>query len=276
MHAKPRTTHLHGARIALACIAAAALASCARQVKPEAAPFDHTYPAWGRVLARCATPKGFRYDIVSQFQADLDRQSEEIREITPRIYKGFTREERLALLINVHNLSAVRRVAARYPVKSIEQTESLGSALNAKEIRLAGRRWSLASLRGEIMGKRFYESRAIFALNWASKGCGALPPAPVTPFNLRAMLDRQAQAFVRDTSLCRYDRKEKVYHASPLLRQYRDDIERDFTSLWKFLERYAPADDALRISQLPPKLEWNEFDRSLNDYVELLNEPANP
>lgn len=273
---KPRRNTFRPPLILAACVVAA-IASCARKEKPLPSPFDHTYPAWSRVLAHCATADGFRYDLLASARAgDLERQIGELQAVSSRAYKAFTREERLAFLINGHNIFAVRRVMNAYPVKSIEQTETLGSALRARDIRLAGRKWSLASLRAKIMGKEFYEARAIFALNWCAKGCATIAPVPVTPFNLGAMLDRQAQGFVRDPDHCRLDRKENVYHASPLLKEYRKDIERDFTTLWKFIERYATGDDALKISKLPPKLKWIDFDPSLNDSVELLDDAAKP
>lgn len=228
-------------------------------------PFDTTFSAWNRVVARCATPAGFRYSEIVIDASDLEVALSQFEQVSRDEFEAFPRDLQLAFLVNAHNAYAVHRVARRYPVKSIEKTRLLGSALNAKSIRLLGRRWSLRSLREEIMGPRFRDARALFLLNWGMRSCPPLPSVAVTPANLRELLDLQTQRFVRDPRYYEHAPTETRFRASPLLKEYRDDIERDFTTLWSFIQHYATAEVADSLDLRPTKIVWLDFDKRLND-----------
>ncbi len=227
--------------------------------------FNPDYPAWGRILARCASPQGFHYDQLKADRADLDLQLAELKSVTAERFQTMTRAERLALLINAHNIHAVRRIVDAYPVKSISRTTWSGTALWRRDIDLAGRRWSLRSLRDEIMGSNYRESRAIFLLNWGMKGCAPLAPAPVTVANLEDLLERQTTVFMQDSHYAKYDRRKQRFHASKLLKEYRLEIERDYSSLWAFIRRFGPQEDVPYLKNLPPRFVWMRFDSYLND-----------
>lgn len=233
--------------------------------EPRATRFDPNYSAWQRVLARCATPEGFDYAALKADRSDLARQLAEFGEVSQARFNRFAPRARLAFLINAHNAFAVHRIVINYPVDSIEQTRGLGSALKKRDIYLLGRRWSLEALRREIMDSRYNESRAIFALNWAMRGCAPLASPAVTGANVEALLERQTGRFVRDPARNRYSEEERRYDASDLLRRYRKAIERDFTTLHNFVMRYGPAEDAAPMALHLPRFRFLPFDTSLND-----------
>ena len=82
---------------------------------------------------------------------------------------------------------------------------------------------------------------------------------------LRDLLELQTVRFVQDERYHEYFPSETRFRASPLLRQYRDDIERDYTTLWSFIQHFAKADIANALDLRPTKIVWLDFDKRLND-----------
>ncbi len=229
--------------------------------------FDPTYPSWATILAHCATPDGFSYELlIANHMGALERQLFELSLVTRADFEAFSRDKQLAFLINTHNIHAVRRVAGRYPVKGIENTRLFGSALRSRDIFVLDRRWSLAGLRGKILGDEFRDIRALFAINWAMRGCAPLAHAPYTEATLEDLLERQTRAFVRHERYHRLDARRPYFDASPLLKRYRDPIERDYATLWGFIEHFADAETAAAFQRRPPKFRWGKFVKKLNDW----------
>lgn len=253
--------------------AALLLASCASDTPVHKPPFNHHYTQWVRVLSRCVTPDGFRYDVLKADPSALASQIAEMNMIDEAEFGTFSREERFAFLVNAHNIFTVKRIVEDYPVKSIGRTSALYPALRRSDIHLVGRNWSLLSLREEILGPRYGDSRALFVLNWGMKGCAPLPASPLTPENLHEMLEHQAQLFVRNPAYCKYEPMDRRVDVSPLLKEHREIIERDFTTLWGFMKHYASPRQAVTLESAPPSFEWMSFDKRLNDADSL---PAAP
>lgn len=229
--------------------------------------FDPTYPGWATVLAHCATPEGFSYELLAAGHMDaFERQLFELSLVTRAEFEAFSRDKQLAFLINTHNIHAVRRVARRYPVKGIENTRLFGSALRSRDIFVLDRRWSLAGLRGKILGDEFRDIRALFAINWAMRGCAPLASTPLTEATLDDLLEVQTRAFVRNERFHRLDARRPYFDASPLLKQYRGPIERDYATLWGFIEHFADAETTAAFQRRPPKFRWGKFDKKLNDW----------
>jgi len=237
------------------------LASCSRSnhhASSAPANFDHHFSAWGRVLARCETNEGFRYALIEKDRSDLDQALEQLSSVSPESFKSFTRDQRLAFLINAHNAFAVRRVIKRARVLP-------ASGLRLRDIHLLGRAWSLVSLREEIMGTHYSDCRALFALNWGMKGCMSLPPGPAKSNGLQDLLEEQTRRFVRDPRFCTYKSDERLIRCSELIRDYQRPIERDFTTLWGFFKHYVTPADLKNIELAEPRIRFSSFDTSLND-----------
>lgn len=258
--------------LAMLGVALAVLATgCFRSPQPRLVewPFDPSYPALDRLLARNATPDGLQYDELQRDPSDLKILKLELAEVDKDEYERFTRPAKLAFLINAHNVHAIDRVVKDYPVESIEDTEWLGSALEARDIRLIGRRWSLLQLRDEIMGPAFKDSRAIFLLNWGMRGCAPLPGVAPTAENIDELLERQTHDFIQNEDYNEFDQRRRRFIASSLLQTWREPIERDYTTLHLFIERFSKPDVAARIRAFPPRIVFEPFDTAVNDAVEL-------
>jgi hypothetical protein len=223
------------------------------------------YTAWNTVLARYVMPEGVNYAALRQHPERLNEALEAMRAVRREQFDVWTAGQRLAFLVNAHNAHAIARILRAYPVPSLEKTAFWGSAREARDIRLLGRRWSLRELADEVVSDRYLDARAIFLLNWAEVGCPALPPVAVTDGNLTDLLDRQPRRFLADERNCQYDFAARVIYLSPLIKEHAKSIERDFATLWEFLKRYLPPDQAKQVPTRPPRIRWLEFDPSLND-----------
>ena len=268
--------------ICLALLAVAWTCSCSRaQVKAGGEPsavFDPHYRAWNTVLLTHVTPQGVDYASLAASPAPLDEALAEMESVEPATFNGWQRADRLAFLINAHNAHAVARIVRHYPAESLAETSRWLPARWRCDIRLLGRHWSLASLADEIMGERYQDSRAIFLLNWAEQGCSPLPPVAVTGRNYAYLADRQTRLCLADASRQQYDSRRRIIHLTPLVKTYRKDLERDYTTLWGFLERFLPGEPAGQIHNIRPRIRYLAFDRSLNQSAEAytqVEEPAN-
>jgi hypothetical protein len=268
IHHAPFSRMIHAVVLILVIGLTAACSRSSRQRLVEW-PHDPSYTAFDRVLAGKSTDDGFRYDQLAIDPSDLKIMKLEMAEVSQKDYEGFTRDAQLAFLINAHNVFALDRILRDYPVDSIEDTELLGSAIRARDYRLAGRKWSLLDLREEIMGPKFKESRAIFVLNWGMRGCAPLPPVAATEDNLDDLLEKQTQAFIRNGDYNEFQRRRRRFLASPLLETYREEIERDYTTLHLFLQRFSEPGMADALRAFPPRIAFQRFDTALNDYVEI-------
>lgn len=232
--------------------------------------FDPKYADWNAILTRYVSPAGVDYARMKQDKADglLEVALTEMAQVTQEQFDAWPRETKLALLINAHNAHAMARVLRHYPVASLEETVSLlSSGRGVRNIRLLGRVWSLAGLADEITGYPYHETRALFLLNWAARGCPPLYPAAVTPQNIEGLLERQTQAFLGDAARYDYNVKKHILYVSKLLKWYQNPIERDYQSVWAFIKRYLPPSLAAQAGQrkVPPRLRYQPFDKTLND-----------
>lgn len=232
----------------------------------NAVAFDPNYHAWNEVLMAHATAEGIDYAALAGDPAALDRTLAEMAAVGPEDFRRWPRAEKLAFLINAHNAHAAARIVRHYPTGSLAATRTLLPARSHRDIALLGKRWSLKSLADEIMGQCYQDSRLIFLLNWAEQGCAALPKVAATGRNLDYLADRQVRACLAGQRHQQYDPHAKIIRLTPMADTYRGDLERDYTTLWVFLEKFLPAETAERIKKNPPRIRFLAFDHSLNQW----------
>jgi hypothetical protein len=242
-------------------------AGCGRvDVDEDAARFDPSYPIWNVVLARFTVDGRVDYERLHAHHQFVEMTANNLRSVTREEFDGWPAGERLAFLINAHNVFALARIVERYPVDTLEATDpGWGSARGVRDIYLLGRRWSLRELAKEATSDRYLDARAAFLLNWGEAGCAPLPPVAVTGANLTDLLDRQTRRFLSDERNCRYNVRGAKIELAPVLKMFRRPIRRDFTTVWDFLMQYLPPDVAAAMEARRPVLEWMAWDGSLSE-----------
>jgi hypothetical protein len=269
-----------GMRYAIRTIIAAMLLAAAN----AALAFDQNHSAWDALLKRHvsvaqdgsssrADYAGFRAD-QSALQVYLDGLSS----ATQTEYRGWTREQQLAFLVNAYNAFTVRLVLTRYPdLKSIKDLGSLLKSPWKKEFfTLLGAERSLDDVEHGLIRApgAFNEPRIHFALNCASIGCPMLRDRAYVAERLDSQLEDSVRRFLGDRSRNRYDPASKALEVSRIFDWYKVDFEkgnRGTSSVPQFLARYADflADGAAAralVREGQAQVRYLDYDWTLNDF----------
>jgi hypothetical protein len=236
---------------------------------------------WTRLLERCVqrTPDGgstaVDYRCFAQRRSELDRYLASLSAIDADTFGHWSRDARLAFLINAYNAFTVELILTAWPdLDSIRDLGGLFSSPWKKPfIALLGDRISLDDIEHGMIREpgQYDEPRIHFAVNCASIGCPALRREAYRGPLLESQLEDQTVQFLGDRSRNRL--RDGRLEVSPLFKWYREDFEggwRGVTSLRAFLARYADAldlDDVQRSrlvgDGLP--LRFLDYDWSLNE-----------
>jgi hypothetical protein len=197
--------------------------------------------------------------------------------VTPTEYRDWTREQKLAFLINAYNAFTVKLVLTRYPdLKSIKDLGSLLKSPWKKEFfSLLGVERSLDDLEHGLIRApgAFDEPRIHFAVNCASVGCPMLRDEAYVAERLDAQLEDAVRRFLGDRSRNRYDSASATLEVSRIFDWYKADFEkvnRGITSVAHFLARYADiiahgASPRAVIRQGQARIRYLDYDWALND-----------
>ncbi len=232
------------------------LGGCARTTEPLPGRFDRSYADWNHLLTTHLRADGLDYAAVAADRTGLERAVMNLERVGADEFAGWPPAERLAYLINAHNIMAVRQIVERWPARR-------SVVRNAREVELLGRHWSLRELAEAAMSRDYNEPRAIFLLNWGERGCAPLPEVAAMGQNLPTLLDRQTRRVINDERYARFDWTRRRAELTPLLSEYRENFERIYGSLWVFLERNLAAAEARNLADRRPKLDFMPFDRTL-------------
>lgn len=242
----------------------------------QANSFDHAHSQWTSLLARHVTwishgvasevdYRGFKQD-----QAELDGYLAELSKVTREQYDGWSRDQRLAFLINAYNAFTVKLVVDHYPLQSIKEIGGLfGSPWKQAFIPLLGQTLSLDQVEHSLIREPgvFDEPRIHFAVNCASVGCPALRSEAFVASKLDAQLEESQQRFLMDRSRNRFDASSNSFQVSKIFDWYGEDFAKRWGSLEDYLHQQASllaAAEQLPQVERKPKVEFIDYDWSLN------------
>ena len=245
--------------------------------------FDQNHAAWDALLKRhvvvAQNGSSTRVDYAG-FHADrsaLQAYLDGLSSVTQTEYRGWTREQQLAFLINAYNAFTVALVLTRYPdLKSIKDLGSfLRSPWKKEFFMLLGAERSLDAVEQGLIRApgAFDEPRIHFAVNCASIGCPMVRDNAYVPERLDSQLEESVRRFLGDRSRNRYDPASDKLEVSRIFEWYKADFEkgnRGISSLPEFLARYADflADGAAAralVRQGQAKIRYLDYDWNLND-----------
>ena len=245
--------------------------------------FEHNHAAWDALLKRhvVVAPDGdssrVDYAGFDRDQNALHGYLDGLTAVTPTEYRGWTREQQLAFLINAYNAYTIKLVLTRYP--GLESIKDLGTLLQSpwkKEFfRLLGAARSLDEVEHGLIRApgAFDDPRIHFALNCASIGCPMLRGEAYVAARLDALLEDGVRRFLGDRSRNRYDPVSGKLEVSRIFDWYKADFERGGrgpASVAQFLARYAdvladePAARAA-VREGEAQIRYLDYDWALND-----------
>jgi hypothetical protein len=244
--------------------------------------FDQSHAAWDVLLkrhvvvARDGNSSRVDYAGLRGGQGALQAYLDGLSAVTQAEYLGWSREQRLAFLINAYNAFTVRLILTRYPdLKSIKDLGGILSSPWKKQFfTLLGKPLGLDDVEHGLIRApgAFDEPRIHFAVNCASVGCPMLRAEAYVAERLNVQLDDAARRFLSDRSRNRFDAASGALEISKVFDWYGTDFAamKGAKSVAGFLARYADvladAPDAReRVREGRAPLRYLDYDWTLND-----------
>ena len=256
---------------------------------PAALPaaFDHTHAAWDRLLSEHVV--WVRGGVASRvdyagFQRDrtaLQGYLAALSAVRPETFQGWSRDRRLAFLINAYNAFTVELILTGYP--DIDSIKDLGGFFSSpwkqRFFTLLGGRRHLDWIEHERIREPgvYDEPRIHFAVNCASIGCPALRPEAFVAERLDAQLADSTGRFLADRTRNRYEPETDTLRVSSIFDWYAEDFERGWRgidSVREFLAAHAVRladgpEHRARIRAGRTDLGYLAYDWALNDTATL-------
>lgn len=200
------------------------LSGCAGAGETRSPQFDHSHAVLDSLLSAYVEEGSVDYRGIESRRSELLEYLESLGRLDRTDYDGFTRDQKLALLINAYNAFTLELILRHYPVASIQEIDGNWTD---QIWPLAGDTLSLNGLENEIIRPEFKEPRIHFALVCAARGCPPLQPAAYTAEKLEEQLASASRGFARDRLFNRLDKESSTLRVSKLFEWY----VVDFTSL---------------------------------------------
>jgi uncharacterized membrane protein YdjX (TVP38/TMEM64 family) len=178
-------------------------------------------------------------------------------------FSALGRDEKLALLVNAYNAFTLRLILDHWPVASIRDIPA-GKRWKDRRWSLGGRTLSLDQIEHEEIRPKFREPRVHFALVCAARGCPPLSREAYVGARIDSQLEDQARYVHSQPRWFRWDASSNTAHLTELYRWYGGDFEGEAGSVLRFVGRYAPPVQEAIAANRPPRIQWIEYDWSLN------------
>ncbi len=223
--------------------------------------FDHQHTIYAGVLRQVVEDGRVDYQALHDYPDELERYLNELAAVSDRTFGTWTLPQRLSFLINLHNATVLKMVAARYPVSSFRRVAGLFRDPWAQPVvRVFESRITLAALRDTMIRRSYAEPGVHLALCPAAVGGPPLRAEPYVPERFYEQIEEQLTQFLADERLNRVDQPRKRLYLSPLFRWYEDDFVRRSGSLEGYLRPFLPAGAGENMS-----IRYRSYDWSLND-----------
>jgi hypothetical protein len=260
-----------------------ALTALSPLARSAASAFDHSHAAWDQILRQhvVVSPSGssstVRYAALLRQRAELRAYLDSLAAVTPDAFALWSKNQRLAFLVNAYNAWTVELVLTRYPsLKSIKDVGSLlESPWKKKFAQLLGEQRHLDDIEHGLIRApgAFDDPRIHVAVVCASVGCPMLRNEAFVAERLDAQLDDAMRRFLSDRSRNRFEPGDRRLAVSRIFDWYRKDFERGhrgIDSLKTLFARYADrlADSEAAQAEVRSgryQLAFLDYDWSLND-----------
>lgn len=226
--------------------------------------FDHDHTALSKVLSEALKVEGAQtlvnYKQLKKTPKQLDTYLETLSSLKKSEYDRFSKDQKLALLINAYNAFTLKLMRDAWPVKSIRDLGSIFTNPWKKEFfKLLGQERHLDWIEHEVIRKEFDEPRIHFAVNCASIGCPALRQEAFIASKLDAQLEEQAKIFLNDESKNTF--KNGKAYLSKIFEWYGDDFIKEEKNILIVLNQWR--DDKF---QENTKIDYLDYDWAANSF----------
>ncbi|MBI4397268.1 MAG: DUF547 domain-containing protein [Elusimicrobia bacterium] len=233
---------------------------------PAFAAFDQGHALYARVLQRFVKDARVDYAALKADPKDLDQYLDQLAAVPEGEFQTWTKDQRLAYLLNLYNAQTLRLIIDHYPLKSIKDIGNfLKGPWDQPVVRLFGKTITLADLEHKIIRKQYGEPRVHFAMVCAAKGCPPLRNEPFVADRLSAQLDEQGRTFMADTKKNRMDVADNVLRLSPIFDWFKVDFIGKAGSVQAFVAPFFPKESFRKMLSDDYKIQYTDYDWSLNE-----------
>ena len=190
------------------------------------AQFDHQHKAWGELLKKHVVlieggkASQVRYAAIAKDRDALKAYLASLTKVSEAAFKGWSKDQQLAFLINAYNAHMVELILTRYPnIKSVwDFGKIFNNPFRNRFFMLFGREFSLDNIEHDtIRAKGVYdEPRIHFAVNCASAGCPMLREEAYDADHLERQLEEQTVRFLSDRARNRYNPETRALEVSKI------------------------------------------------------------
>lgn len=242
----------------------------------QAMAFDHS--RWNALLQqyvqsqRGGVATAVDYDGIAANREALQAYLDSLSAVTQPEFNTFSRNEKLAFLINAYNAFTVELILLENQPDSIRDIGNIFSSPWDKAFfSLLGESRTLDELEHELIrgNPTLMDPRIHFAVNCASIGCPALRASAYTGVQLDAQLEDGTRQFLSDKQRNRYNDERDALEVSKIFDWYEDDFEDAAGSLSHYLLQYSdtlgiPANRQKALDDGDMEVQFLPYDWSLN------------
>lgn len=195
--------------------------------------FDHGHAAWDAllkkhvVLVQGGKASQLRYAEMAKDRAALKAYLDALSRVGEAQFKGWSKAQQIAFLVNAYNAFMVEKILTRYPnIGSVWDFGKLfGNPFKDDFFSLFGRRFTLDAIEHETLRKPgvYDEPRVHYAVNCASLGCPMLREEAYVAHRLDRQLDEQTVRFLSDRSRNRYSAENARLEVSEIFKWFKED-----------------------------------------------------
>ena len=267
-----------------------ALLYAALALAAPALAFDHTHAQWDALVKKHVQvidggrASHVRYAAFAKDRAALKGYLADLSKVGEAEFRGWTRQERMAFLINAYNAFTVELILTKYP--DLASIRDLGNVLfnspwKKKFFTLLGAQSTLDQIEHGMLRKpgAYDEPRVHFAVNCASVGCPMLREEAFVAPRLDAQLEEQARRFLSDRTRNRFNTSTGKLEVSAIFKWFREDWTSGYrgiggagpvTSLEQYFARYADLladrpEHRRLVAEGRVPIDFLDYDWSLND-----------
>lgn len=205
------------------------------------AQFDHSHAAWSALLKKhvvlIADGKAsqVKYADFARDRPALKAYLDTLSKVTDAEFKGWSKPQQMAFLINAYNAFTIEKILTRYPdLKSIRDFGNvIGNPWKDKFFTLLGKETALDQIEHEMLRAKgvYAEPRVHFAVNCASIGCPMLREEAYVAERLDAQLDEQTRRFLADRSRNRYNEQSGQLEVSKIFDWFKEDWQSGYRGI---------------------------------------------
>lgn len=234
--------------------------------------FEQNHQKWTDVLKKYQTPKGLvKYEKLKKDTAEnkdhpFNSYISDLQGVSFKNYNTFSKDEKMAFLINAYNALTIKLIIDNHPVASIKKIGGWFTKPWSIEFfsLLGGKIKALDPIEHKWIRPKFKDYRIHAAVNCASASCPPLRNEAFVAERLNEQLDDQMKAWIEDSNRNQVSSQSKTWSVSKIFDWYESDFEKWGGGVTKVINKHL--EKPLETEALSKvKLKYLPYDWSLNE-----------